>query len=131
MQNSDGPSLNSFRSFIEQVVVTFYQKATTDFLIGYHFRHIHDFDTHIPRIVDFWEIHLLPGLHVSERAKKAEPFQLINIHRPLIIKKGEVGRWIILFQQTLEETDQHELKEKWLSKLEFFRNVFLNSKELF
>lgn len=45
--------------WILQVVQHFYDKARVDVLIGYHFRIIKDFETHIPRIAAFWDMQLL------------------------------------------------------------------------
>ncbi len=114
------------KDFIFSVVSAFYEKAKIDVLIGYHFRHITDFDSHIPRIAAFWEIQLLGK---TERLIDV-PFDMIGVHRPLSIKKGELGRWLVLFKQTLEEKmigNQHfeDLKKEWLSRLEFFEKTFL------
>lgn len=112
--------------WIIKVVDSFYQKAKTDILIGYHFRVISDFDTHIPRIASFWEMQLL-GKSSREISR---PFDLMKIHMPLNIKKGELGRWLLLFKKTLEEqTKMHPeflvLKDLWLTRLDFFEGVFL------
>lgn len=109
---------------ISQVVHKFYAKAKIDFMIGYHFRVIDDFDTHIPRIIIFWEIQLLG------KKPKVEivPFDLINIHRPLNIKKGELGRWVALFQETLNKvSNDQDLNNKWNEKVEFFRDRMLKT----
>ncbi len=110
---------------ILKVVSSFYDKAKTDILIGYHFRNILDFDEHIPRIASFWEIQLL-GVASS---KVDQPFDVMNAHIPLSIKRGELGRWLLLFRMTLDE-QAHELgdmKDKWLEKLVFFEGVFIRS----
>ena len=111
--------------WIDLVVNSFYEKAKTDILIGYHFRNIQDFQSHIPRIVAFWEIQLR-----GQSEKPIRPqFDVLNAHIPLNIKKGELGRWLLLFKQTLEEqTIGHpeflDLKDKWLLKLRFFEETF-------
>lgn len=112
--------------WIHQVVHAFYDKAKTDVLIGYHFRIIHDFEEHIPRIASFWDLQLLGS---TDRAL-SEPFDVMKVHIPLGIKRGELGRWLVLFRKTLDEmTLKHpefsELKENWLTKLTFFEGVFL------
>lgn len=111
--------------WIFKVVDSFYQKAKTDVLIGYHFRIISDFETHIPRIATFWELQLLG----TTQRKLTEPFDVMKVHIPLNIKRGELGRWLLLFKKTLdEETKNHpefnELKELWLTRLTFFEGVF-------
>lgn len=111
--------------FIFKVVDAFYQQARYDILIGYHFRIIEDFDQHIPRIATFWELQLL-GVASSELK---EPFDVMKVHIPLGIKRGELGRWLLLFRKTLDsEVLKHpefkELKDHWFEKLVFFEGVF-------
>lgn len=110
--------------WIFKVVHTFYQKAIDDVLIGYHFRNIHDFDLHIPRIASFWEIQL-----IGASAKKVDPsFDMLRAHLPLGIKRGELGRWILLFSKTLDENQDpgfQDLKVTWMEKIKFFEGVFL------
>jgi truncated hemoglobin YjbI len=111
---------------IERVVRSFYEKAKSDILIGYHFRHIHDFDTHIPRIIHFWEIQLL-GASLT-----MEPFDLIGAHKALGIKVGEVNRWVKLFLETMdEEKIDPDLKTQWSEKTLLFRDRFLSHPQLF
>ena len=106
---------------ILEIITNFYQKATYDFLIGYHFRKIEDFDTHLPRIASFWQLQLTGKITHRDRL----PFNLIAAHAPLGVKKGELGRWITLFEETLKE---HVLKKdidealaaKWMEKARFF-----------
>lgn len=114
--------------WIASVVFSFYDKARNDILIGYHFRNIPDFDEHIPRIVAFWELQLLGKTKtISNR-----PFDIINVHVPLNIKRGELGRWLVLFRQTLNEklTEypiMKDLEREWERKLAFFESTFLRS----
>lgn len=132
---------------IASVVQAFYRKATTDVIIGYHFRKIAQaealtqghplrppieaFKDHLPRIEHFWRSQLL-----NVKVPNSEnPFDLIGIHQELKIRKGELHRWLTLFRETLSEEliDQsyRELKAKWLEKLEHFESVFLKSPKLF
>jgi truncated hemoglobin YjbI len=111
--------------WIFQVVDSFYQKAKTDVLIGYHFRVITDFDSHIPRIATFWEMQLLG----KTSRKVTEPFDMMNVHLPLLIKPGELGRWLILFRKTLDEkVNEHpeflKLRETWEERLQTFEGIF-------
>lgn len=100
----------------------FYAKANRDVMIGYHFRVIKDFEEHIPKIASFWQLQLTQKISHPEHL----PFNLFAAHRPLGIRKGEVGRWVTLFHATLE----HFLREKlidqklvdlWHMKIDFFR----------
>ena len=110
--------------WIFEVVKSFYDKAKTDVLIGYHFRIIPDFEEHIPRIAAFWEIQLLGGT----KRTLSEPFDVMKAHIPLGIKRGELGRWMVLFKKTLDEKSSEglsDLKQLWLERLSFFEGVFL------
>ncbi len=112
--------------WILAVVDAFYQKAKSDILIGYHFRNIKDFEEHIPRIASFWDLQLLGK---TER-EVTHPFDVAKLHLALSIKKGEVGRWLVLFRKTLEDmTSSHpEMKDLsilWRERLVFFEDVFL------
>lgn len=110
--------------WIFHVVERFYDKAKIDVLIGYHFRNIHDFEAHIPRIAAFWELQLL-----GKTARKLDaPFDLIKVHIPLGIKRGELGRWLVLFRKTLDEEtteDKKVWREEWEEKLKQFEGIFL------
>jgi truncated hemoglobin YjbI len=111
---------------IQEIVRAFYEKAKDDVLIGYHFRNIHDFDEHIPRIIAFWEIQLLG----KTQQEISIPFDVLKAHVPLSIKKGELGRWLLLFRKTIDEKTLHhsefsELNQKWKLKLTFFEEKFL------
>jgi hypothetical protein len=111
-------------------VNSFYQKATTDILIGYHFKNIPDFSIHIQHISSFWRWHILKTPYPSS----FPPIRLMAKHIPLKIKKGELHRWVKLFNETLDENsgglDPAHL-ELWKSKIEEFKNIFLQNKFLF
>lgn len=110
-------------------------------MIGYHFVHIKDFNTHFPRIADFWELQLLGTCSHPESL----PFDLIGVHRPMGIKKAQVGRWVQIFKETLNEfhnqymtnEDQNSAKTKiayldlWLTKILHFQERFLGHPGLF
>jgi truncated hemoglobin YjbI len=111
--------------WILNVVQSFYDKAKTDILIGYHFRVIHDFDSHIPRIATFWELQLLG----KASRVLTEPFDMMNVHLPLKVKPGELGRWLILFRKTLDEQialnpEFQNLREDWEERLKTFEGIF-------
>lgn len=111
--------------FIFKVVQDFYDLVRTDILIGYHFRNIPDFDVHIPRIALFWNIQLL-GLKASS---VKPPFDLINLHSPLGIKRGELGRWILLIHKVMDKNlldhpEHQELVNLWKIRIKFFEGVF-------
>jgi len=115
----------SFPSILE-IVTSFYAKATTDILIGYHFRFIEDFDDHLPRIASFWQLQLTGSIDNREQL----PFNIIELHRVLKLNKGEVHRWVILFEKTLVEFIEsgaitNVQKDEWMVKVEIFKNKIL------
>lgn len=144
---TDQNNQENLTTLIHSVVRDFYAVATTDFLIGHQFRKIQTieglnpltppleaFEHHLPRINEFWEIQLLPT-----RKKPGRPFNLIGVHKDLFIRKGELGRWMQLFYQTLDQTEkkqelttqEKELLVTWREKIEDFNQRFLKSKVLF
>ena len=117
---------------IKTIVEEFYALATTDVLIGYHFRKIREkdgehplkppldaFSKHLPRIINFWEVQLL-----GEKIK-GESFDLIKLHKELGILPGELGRWLMLFRQVLQSKDQDmPIIQQWEQKLAHFEIIF-------
>ncbi len=117
---------------IQEIVTEFYQRATNDILIGFHFRNIADFDEHIPRIVQFWEIQL----NGKSSENVSPPFDLIKSHIPLQIKLGQLNRWVKIFEDVLAEVREqegHHIAEylKWKERIDFFKQKFLTSPHLF
>jgi len=129
------------KSVISTITKSFYTKAISDIFLGYHFNKIiaHKksnnplspsidlFEEHLQRINSFWESQLLG----RPLPKNAPPFDLISIHKALNIKRGEIGRWVTLFNQTVDEhqtTDESEKKflESWKDKVKLFETKFLN-----
>lgn len=107
---------------ILKIVKSFYAKATTDILIGYHFRVIDDFEEHFPRIADFWQLQLTGTMDHPE----SKPFDIISKHVPLKVKRGEIDRWGLLFSNTLDEYIQAnqitiDTKEMWMQKVKVFQ----------
>ena len=84
---------------ILQIIESFYAQAKKDVMIGYHFRFIENFESHIPRIADFWNLQINGSLE----DRRNLPFRLIETHSGIGIKRGEMGRWITLFIANLEE----------------------------
>jgi len=123
---------------ISDIILAFYKVATVDFLIGYQFRKIQEFQgsspltppieafkNHLPRIDKFWRMQLL-----GEKMGKDETFDLLNIHRDLLVRKGEVNRWVILFKETLksyktQHPENDQLIKDWDRKIDEFEKRFL------
>lgn len=115
-------------STIDEVVRSFYKKAMSDILIGYHFRVIENFEEHIPRIVSFWELQL----NKSITNKKHLPFDILKKHAPLKLNRGEIFRWVVLFEQTLDEfiksnVLKEEEKNMWMAQVSLFKERLLKS----
>lgn len=125
-------------TYIKKIIDEFYEIAKVDIIIGYHFRHIENFDTHLPKIYQFWALQLLK-LNKEEKvvlSRDSSTGNLIEKHLYLKIKKGEVGRWVLLFQQVLDknitaDSDLKKLNKEWVAKTERFHQAFLNSRKLF
>ncbi len=136
-------SQSEAKNFINEVVDDFYRLATTDILIGHQFRKIalkesmpghplrpplEAFSHHLPRIKTFWYIQLLG----ETKSKEETPFDLIQVHRELFIRMGELNRWLVLFDQTLNElgknrTELDDFVQKWKDKVQIFETKFKNS----
>lgn len=135
------------KSLIKNTVRDFYLKASCDVMIGYHFRKIatkeglspltppiEAFEHHLPRINAFWE----RQLGVKNPSPVAKPFDLITIHKLLQIRRGELGRWVQIFLETLDDqvdqTDDKkdlEFLELWRKKVRFFEKKFIQDPTLF
>jgi truncated hemoglobin YjbI len=110
---------------ILKLVTQFYGLATTDFLIGYHFRVIEDFDTHIPRIASFWENQVMNHVTHPEHF----PFRMMAKHFPLKLKRGELDRWVLLFFGVLDEHAKNHPSHQmyiqiWKARIEMIRENF-------
>ena len=133
------------RELIYIVVESFYKKALNDILLGYHFARFQDPDVlsmHLERITTFWEMQLTGGV---TKPLEGRGFQLLFTHLQLGIKRGELGRWIVLFHQTLdelveqfklqapiEEVKEMELISKvWKEKIAFFEERFKSHPQMF
>ncbi|MBY0413574.1 MAG: hypothetical protein K2Q18_05390 [Bdellovibrionales bacterium] len=133
------------RELIYIVVESFYKKALNDILLGYHFARFSEADVlahHLERITTFWEMQLTGKV---TRPLEGKQFQLLFTHLQLGIKRGELGRWIVLFHQTLdemveqfqvqaspEETKEIELiANEWKKRIAFFEERFKSHPQMF
>jgi hypothetical protein len=112
-------------------------KATNDVLIGYHFNKFRDPETlekHLIRISSFWEMQLTGKTTVE----LDEGFRLLYTHYGLNLKTGELGRWVVLFNQTLTEIEneiEHPniklLTNAFKERIALFENKFKNAPGMF
>lgn len=110
-------------STILEIIESFYDIVKKDVMIGYHFRFIEDFETHIPRIADFWNLQLNGEL----KDKSNLPFDILATHTGIGIKRAEIGRWLMLFEMNLQTFLNHKkVTQKdvdlWNEKIEIFKN---------
>ena len=129
------------RELIQTVVTNFYKKAINDVLIGYHFRKFEDqevLEKHLVRLTSFWEMQLTGTTSVPVD----HGFRLLFTHYQLNLKRGELGRWIVLFHQTLDELQdevQAEINhpnipvfcEAFKQRIALFEQKFLTAPNLF
>ena len=132
------------RELIYIVVEAFYQKATKDILLGYHFEHFNDpnvLGPHLERITGFWEMQLTGAVSKPIEGKQ---FQLLFTHLQLRIKRGELGRWIVLFHQTLDDLENEfkthspedlapiqNISVEWKKRIAFFEERFKSHPHMF
>ncbi|AUN98003.1 hypothetical protein C0V70_07750 [Bacteriovorax stolpii] len=133
------------RELIYIVVEAFYKKAVYDVLIGYHFekfRQPEELESHLQRIATFWEMQLTGAI---TRPLEGPQFRLMMTHFQLGLKRGEIGRWVVLFHQTLDELEQQfkeqappeELAEiqlitsEWKKRIAFFKERFEANPQMF
>jgi truncated hemoglobin YjbI len=125
------------RDLIYRVIESFYKKAINDVLIGYHFRKFENsevLDKHLIRLTSFWEMQLTGQTSVP----LDEGFRLLFTHYQLGLKRGELGRWIVLFHQTLGEIEKEidhpnivEFTNAFKERIAFFEQRFLQAPNLF
>jgi len=132
------------RELIFIVIESFYKKATSDIMLGYHFAHFNDPEVlgpHLERITGFWEMQLTGKVSKPIEGKQ---FQLLFTHLQLGIKRGELGRWIMLFHETLDEMESEFQKQapeeleqiqkisvEWKKRIAFFEERFKSHPQMF
>ncbi len=136
------------RDLIFIVVENFYKKAINDVLIGYHFAKFQRPEVlqhHLERITTFWEMQLTGQ---TSKPLEGDSFRLLFTHLQLNLKRGELGRWIVLFHQTLDEMvhlfeqeisnpESQELKQiimistEWKKRIALFEERFLSHPMMF
>ena len=79
---------------VHELVQTFYQKVLVDEVLAPFFKNL-NFEEHLPKMEFFWRFVLLdePGYTTSVTDK----------HMHMRLKEEHFKRWILLFNQTLDE----------------------------
>ncbi len=122
--------VEKYKEIIEKITRDFYTLAINDVFIGYHFRkitghtgpvsNIEDFKQHLISINAFWQAQLL-GIKFPKSVAN-----LLSAHEYLNIRKGELGRWVMLFKQVLKENQNldKDFIIAWEKKIDTFQNGF-------
>lgn len=82
------------KSDMELLVNSFYSKVLEDELLAPFFKHL-DFQRHLPKMIHFWSFVLL------DEAGYTTDVTQVHMHMPL--KNEHFDRWILLFNQTVDE----------------------------
>lgn len=82
---------------IKRLVHQFYDKVGNDERLGYVFNDVAqvDWDTHLPKMVDFWS-----NILFQTRRFNGRPYRK---HRPLPIKRDDFNIWLGLWTKTVDE----------------------------
>jgi hemoglobin len=105
------------RGDVTKLITAFYSKVRQDELLAPVFSHV-DWEHHTPIIIDFWS-----SLLLGDQSYKRNPFEK---HINLKITSEHFGRWLQLFNQTIDElfsgTKANEAKERALSIAGIFQH---------
>ena len=117
---------------IHNVIEDFYSRAFNDEWIGYHFQHIEHLPDHIDRVARFWFFQF----HQKKvDGYQDEHFNLIQTHMPLRATSGQLNRWVMLFNQTLEIAVKNKILGPqdhldWMESIHRFKKIFENNQVL-
>ena len=102
------------RADIETLVNSFYKKVLKDEHIKGFFTEVVplDWNIHIPIMFDFWESQLLSTY--SYKGNAMEPH--LKLHRKKQLEQSHFDRWLLLWEQTLNEHFEGPIAELALNK---------------
>ena len=89
------------RKDVELLVNSFYERVKQDAIIGFFFTDVVNMDwgKHLPLMYDFWEdIVFKSGVYKGNPINKH-----IDLNKKSLITKEHFQRWLLLFNQTVEE----------------------------
>lgn len=89
------------REDLEKLMNAFYAKAMKDTVIGHYFTEVVQLNlqTHIPRIVDFWETVIF-----AVNKYQGDTFGVHeHLHQLSAFRSAHFDRWVQLFKETTEE----------------------------
>jgi hemoglobin len=105
----------SSRDDIVSLLNEFYEKAQADDIIGNKFSHL-DMAQHTQIIADFWD-----GVLFGTNNYKGDPF---GKHLDLNLKAEDFSRWIILFNETVDNNFKGAIAEEAKVRAGIIAQVF-------
>lgn len=103
------------REDIKILVDKFYDKVTSDELLGPVFSHV-NWPHHLPIMYDFWSSMLL-----GDQTYKGNPLQK---HLSLDIGREHFSRWLELFKETIDENFKGEKAEEVRMRADSIAGIF-------
>ena len=103
------------REDIKVLVDRFYDKVKTDSLLGPVFNHV-NWPHHLPIMYNFWSSMLL-----GDQSYRGNPLQK---HLHLEIGKSHFGRWLTLFNETVDENFAGETAEEVKMRAQAIAGIF-------
>jgi hemoglobin len=103
------------REDIKVLVDRFYDKVKTDSLLAPVFSHV-DWQHHLPIMYNFWSSMLL-----GDQSYRGNPLQK---HLHLDIDKTHFGRWLTLFNDTVDENFSGETADEVKKRAQAIAGIF-------
>lgn len=103
------------RDGVKLLVDRFYDKVTSDQLLGPIFSHV-DWPHHLPTMYNFWSSILL-----GDQTYQGNPLQK---HLPLPVAAEHFDRWLFLFLQTVTENFEGEKAEEAKIRAQSIASLF-------
>jgi hemoglobin len=103
------------REDVKILVDSFYHKVKSDPLLQPVFSHV-NWVHHLPVMYDFWSSMLL-----GDQSYKGNPLQK---HLPLAIDQSHFTRWLVLFQETVNENFEGNKAEEVKMRAQAIAGIF-------
>lgn len=103
---------------IKLLVDTFYGKVNKNNILSLYFKSI-EWETHLPHMYQFWE-----GIAFEKSEYSGNPMQAhVNVHQQNRLTPEAFNEWINLFNETLNENFEGEIKEKLWQRAQSIASV--------
>jgi hemoglobin len=109
------------RQDIELLINTFYDRVKQDDVIGYIFHQIigEDWSHHLPIMYSFWETVIL-----NKASYRGNPIQKhIEVDKKTTLKQEHYDRWLLLWEQTVNDLFSGETAEHIKSRAMMMMNL--------